>query len=160
MNSNQAQKTESPAYRLLLPMPAMLKLLADGSAGAVSNEVRRVLTELEKAIGPVPLEQVAIICDRVITEFAVTDAVADAIAPAPPEGHGPIYDFYFAVERLPASAAKDTIVKALVVAVAVVMKNTAALETRTSGVSPVEFGLLQHAFSVIIEALQELSAES
>lgn len=159
MNTSNTDSAKDPAYRLLLPTPAMLKSLASSSAGAVSAEAHRVLAELERANGPVPPEQVAIICDRIITELAVTDAVTNVPAPSLPEGHGPIYDFYFAVDRLPASAGKDAIIRALAVAVAVVMKNSAALEQGRSGVTTVEFGLLRQAFAVIVESLRELLAE-
>ena len=148
-----------PGYRLLLPTPEMVEALADGAAGAASNEVRRVLAELETINGPVPSEQVAIICDRIVTEFAVADTVATDSAAPGPEGRGPIYDVFFAVDRLPASAGKDTIIRALAVALAVVIKNTVALEAGTSGVSPVEFGLLRQAFATIVEALRELSTQ-
>ena len=154
------QSAGEPDYRLPLPTPVAAKSLAVGLGGAVTPEVLQALTELEKVGGAVPPDQVAIVLDRIITELALADTVDDKAMLPPPENRGEIYDFYFAVERLPESAGKDKILRALVVALAVVMKNTAALESANSKVSPVEFGLLHHTFTVIVESLRELSTET
>jgi hypothetical protein len=145
--------------RLVLPTPDMAKSLADDAGGAVSSETSNMLAGLERASGALLPEKVVAICNLVLTEARAAGADSNSPGHFPPDGRGPTYDFYFAVERLPKSAKKDAIMAALTVATAVAMKNTATLEQGTSAISRVEFGLLRHAFAVIVEALQELAAK-
>jgi hypothetical protein len=156
-DSSPSSPPSDPENWLLLPSPEAIKSLTDDATGAISDECHSVLADLQKCNGAVSPEEVKTICDRVIAEYAIADTTADGLATTKPEGHGPIYDFYFAVQRLPASTGKDAMLRALAVALAVVMKNSAALEQGTSGISPIEFGLLRQAFAVVVESLRELS---
>src|SRR6185503_20122373 len=161
MKTKASPSSSDPEYLLLLPSPAALKSLADGTGGSVPTEALRALAELEKAGGAVPPEQAAVLFDRVITECALADddAAAAASVSEIQDKKASIYDYFFCVRRLSPSAPKQKMINALVVALAVVMKNTAALENGSTGVTSVEFGLLGQAFGTIIEALRELIAD-
>ena len=154
MKTSSSQFAKSTSA-LVLPKPVSVKKLADDMAGIVSQEILVILDELEKLGGPIPPEQVAAICDRVIS----TCSISSEPIPSTVKNSGLIYDLYFSVNRLPDSASKNDIVKALTIALAVVMRNTADVERRSSSLTPVEFGLLKQSFAAAIAILRDLSIE-
>ena len=64
-------------------------------------------------------------------------------------------DGYFALNRLQEGASKERAMEALIVALAVVMKDAAKAESEKRGVTTIEFGLLRQALAVVIEVFTE-----
>ncbi len=150
-----------PEYIFVLPPTGSAKLLADGMGGGCTIETTTALAGLQTATA-LPPDEVLIICDSTIHEFA-TPAKTDTAPTQPPAertAQPDFYDKFFAVRRLVETATKEELVRSLAKALAVVMRNTAKLEASESHVSAVEFGLLRQGFATIAESLREIADDS
>ena len=145
--------TSEPDYRLPLPTPTQAKSLAEGIEAAIPPVIAAALAELAAANGSGDLAAIEAVTDTVVAKFAIAHARDTSGLTA--GDRYTIYDAYFALNRLPDNATKERAMEVLTVALAVVMKDAGKAEAASSGVTPIEFGILRQALAVVIETLTE-----